>query len=48
MLWKTMDAQDQRVQFVVSAHRHVRPFGALCAEFGISRPTGYQWLERYR
>jgi transposase InsO family protein len=24
------------------------PFSALCAQFGISRKTGYKWLERYR
>ena len=48
MPWQTMDIQDQRVQFVVSAERQLRPFSSLCAEFGISRPTGYQWLGRYR
>jgi transposase len=48
MPWKTMDVQDRRVEFVVSALRRIKPFRALCAEFGISRPTGYLWLERYR
>jgi transposase InsO family protein len=48
MPWKTMDVQDQRVEFVVSASRQIKPFSALCAEFGISRPTGYLWVERYR
>jgi len=43
-----MDVKDQRVRFVVLASRAERPFSALCAEFGISRPTGYLWLGRYR
>ena len=48
MPWKTMDVREQRVSFVVTAHRGEKPFGALCQEFGISRPTGYLWLARYR
>ncbi len=48
MPWRTMDVQDQRVRFVVSALKPEMPFSQLCAEFGISRPTGYLWLDRYR
>jgi transposase InsO family protein len=48
MAWKTMDVHEQRVRFVVAASRREKPLGALCAEFGVSRPTGYHWLERYR
>jgi transposase InsO family protein len=48
MAWKTMDIQDQRVRFVVAASSGERGVSALCAEFGISRPTGYLWIERYR
>ena len=47
MPWKTMDVHTQRVQFVVAASRGERPFSRLCAEFGISRPTGMLWVERY-
>jgi transposase InsO family protein len=47
MAWKTMDVQDQRVRFVVAASRREKPLGALCAEFGISRPTGALWIKRY-
>jgi len=36
------------VRFVVAACREEKPLSALCAEFGISRPTGYVWLQRYR
>ena len=48
MPWKTMEVREQRVQFVVVAARREKSFTALCAEFGISRPTGCLWLERYR
>jgi transposase len=47
MAWKAMDVQDQRVRFVVAASRREKPLGALCAEFGISRPTGSLWIKRY-
>jgi transposase InsO family protein len=48
MAWKTMDIQEQRVRFVVEAAADKQSMRALCAEFGISRPTGYLWLNRYR
>jgi transposase InsO family protein len=48
MAWKTMDVHEQRVRFVVAATQRARPFSALCAEFEISRPTGYLWWQRYR
>ena len=48
MPWKTMDVQEQRVRFVVAAVRAEKPFTALCQEFGIARPTGMLWRERYR
>src|SRR5450432_2425363 len=48
MPWKTMDVHEQRVRFVVAATQRVQPFNALCAEHGISRPTGYLWLQRHR
>ena len=43
MPWKTMDVKEQRVRFVVAASRKEKSFTALCQEFGISRPVGYQW-----
>ena len=48
MPWKTMDVREQRVRFVVAASRQEKPFLRLCEEFGISRPTGLLWVERYR
>jgi transposase len=48
MPWKTMDVREQRAQFVVAAACRGKSFTALCGEFGVSRPTGCLWLERYR
>jgi transposase InsO family protein len=48
MAWKAMDVHERRVRFVVEATQRTRPFSALCAEYEISRPTGYLWLRRYR
>lgn len=43
-----MDVREQKVQFVVAAMRREKTLTALCEEFGVSRPTGRLWLERYR
>lgn len=48
MAWRTMEIPDQRVRFVVAASRGEQSMSDLCREFDISRPTGYQWLKRYR
>jgi transposase InsO family protein len=47
MAWKAMDVQEQGVRFVVAASRREKPLTLLCAEFGISRPTGSLWIKRY-
>jgi transposase-like protein len=48
MPWKTMEVREQRVRFVVAGLRRERSLSSLCQEFGISRPTGWLWIERYR
>jgi transposase InsO family protein len=42
-----MELREQRVRFVVAAHRREKSMAELCREFGISRPAGYEWLRRY-
>jgi transposase InsO family protein len=39
---------EQRVKFVSRADSEEEEMKALCEEFGISRPTGYLWLNRFR
>jgi transposase-like protein len=48
MPWKTMKAEEQRLQFVIRATSGKEGLAALCREFGISRPTGYLWRRRYQ
>jgi transposase InsO family protein len=48
MPWKKMEVLEQRVEFVVQALGGQEPLSQLCRAFGISRPTGYLWLSRYR
>jgi len=48
MAWGTVNVEEQRVRFVVSASRRDRSMQQLCEEFQISRPTGYEWLRRYQ
>jgi len=36
-----------RKEFVLKALAQDVPFRKLCREFGISRKTGYTWLERF-
>jgi len=47
MAWGTVNVDEQRVRFVVSAKRGEKTMRELCEEFEISRPTGYEWLRRY-
>lgn len=48
MAWRTRDVEEQRMRFVVAASRKEKSLTELCAEFEISRPTGYGWLKRYQ
>lgn len=48
MPWKRTDVHEQRIQFVVRVVSGRESLAGLCREFGISRPTGYRWRERYQ
>lgn len=47
MPWKSTDAMDQRIKFVIEAKRAQVSFQGLCKIFGIHRSTGYKWLRRH-
>lgn len=38
---------DQRVRFIAEVNESHESFAALCRRYGISRKTGYTWVERY-
>lgn len=48
MPFKETDVMNERVRFVVLALEENANFSVLCRRFGISRTTGYRWLNRYR
>ena len=48
MPWRVKDAMEQRVEFVIRAVQGGEPISGLCREYGVSRPTGHQWVRRYR
>ena len=48
MGWRETCAVDERMRFVLMVEEHWEAFSAVCRGFGVSRKTGYKWLERYR
>ncbi len=45
MPWKDKTVEELRKEFIMEATR-TNNFSSLCREFGITRRTGYKWLER--
>lgn len=48
MTWKETCAMNERLGFVLEVEQTERSVSELCRVFGISRKTGYKFLERYR
>jgi transposase InsO family protein len=48
MPWREVTALSEREEFVGLATAGGIPMAELCRRFGISRKTGYKWLERFR
>jgi putative transposase len=47
MPWKELAPVDLRVQFAAEWLKDEIPFAELCRRYGISRKTGYKWIDRY-
>lgn len=47
MPWNETSAMDQRMHFIADYLEDYFPFSELCRRYGISRPTGYKWVQRY-
>lgn len=45
MPWESKTVENLRKEFVLAASE-TKNFSALCREFGITRKTGYKWIER--
>jgi len=47
MPWEETCVMDERMAFIVDWQREEMTFAALCRYYGVSRKTGYKWIERY-
>jgi len=47
MPWKESKALDERRSFIQEWEKGEDDFAELCGQYGVSRPTGYTWLNRY-
>jgi putative transposase len=47
MPWRVTSPMYQRQRFVLDAEHTDYAFAELCRRYGISRKTGYKWLDRY-
>src|SRR5215467_10077239 len=47
MPWKEASPVDQRTQFIADFLRDALSITELCALYGVSRKTGYKWIDRY-
>jgi putative transposase len=48
MGWKETCAVDERMRFIVAIEAREESMAAACRRYGVSRKTGYKWLERHR
>lgn len=47
MAWKETCVEEERFRFIEQLRRGQLNMAEVCRAFGISRKTGYKWLERY-
>ena len=47
MPWRETLPMEQRLEFVRECETELFTMTELAAQYGISRKTGYKWLERY-
>ena len=47
MPWRELKPMDQKTQFIADYLRQTLDTTELCQLYGISRKTGYKWIERY-
>src|SRR2546425_6385823 len=48
MPWRQTSPMDQRTQFIADHLRDALTVTELCELYGVSRKTGYKWIDRYR
>lgn len=48
MPWRDVKPMDEKILFIADHLRAICGFSELCERYGISRKTGYKWVERYQ
>lgn len=48
MAWEERTVKEMREEFVRRVLAREKSKAALCREYGISRPTGDKWLQRFQ
>lgn len=48
MPWSEIRPMDQKLLFIADHLRNTASIAELCRRYGISRKTGYKWLQRYQ
>ena len=48
MPWKETSVQEQRFRLIEAWKEDRRSLAALCRDYGVTRRTGYKWIERYQ
>ncbi len=47
MPWKRTDPMEERMRLGMEAQSEVFQMSELCQRYGVSRKTGYKWLQRF-
>jgi len=47
MPWRETSPMDQRTRFIADHLRETHTITELCDQYGVSRKTGYKWIDRY-
>jgi len=48
MPWKEVKPMEQKVLFIADWIKQIHTFSELCCQYGISRKTGYKWINRFQ
>lgn len=47
MPWEGKTVEELRKEFVLASKENSKSFSSLCREYGITRKTGYKWIDRF-
>jgi len=47
MPWNETNAMRERIRFIHEWEKGDLTMAGVCRKYGVSRPTGYKWIQRY-